>query len=127
VSDEVKQPRSLTAPLMALAGVALALWLCAVMWAGWSGCSEAPQARAALPAARIDINTADAGTLEVLPSIGPAISQRIVSDRQTNGPYERPADLLRVKGVTEELLRRIEPFVCGFTGDANAAGAGGDR
>jgi DNA uptake protein ComE-like DNA-binding protein len=75
---------------------------------------------AALPAAQIDINRADAATLSALPSIGSALSQRIVEDRAANGPYAKPEDLLRVKGITSELLSRIKPFLVGFERSADA-------
>jgi DNA uptake protein ComE-like DNA-binding protein len=102
----------MTAPLIAMASIALAL-------AGWvtvGALREDPAeaSRDVLPVARIDINVADAATLEVLPSIGPALSRRIVEDREANGLYRSARDLLRVKGINAEVLRRIEPFIAPF-------------
>jgi competence protein ComEA len=99
---------------MAMAGVVLVLWIWAMIWSVSSDDDEQASEGASLPAAKIDVNTADAATLEVLPSVGPAIARRLIAYRAKHGPFRSAADLLRVKGVTEELLRRIEPFLVEF-------------
>jgi len=111
VQDEKRPRRSVVTPLVALACLAIAL---GIFLALRRASRDTPRA-GELPAAQIDINTADAATLMVLPSIGSALSQRIVEDRAANGPYGRPEDLLRVRGVTVEVLERIRPFLVGFT------------
>lgn len=63
------------------------------------------------PAWRIDVNHADAATLEVLPGVGPGLAERIVHDRAVHGPFAGPSDLDRVAGVGPVLLERIRPFV----------------
>src|SRR5215469_7568323 len=45
---------------------------------------------------RINVNTADAETLATLPGVGPTIAQRIIEGR----PYQKLADLEKVKGLT---------------------------
>lgn len=58
----------------------------------------------------VNINTADARTLETLPGIGPALAARIVADREARGPYARPEDLKRVTGIGDknfEALRNL--------------------
>jgi competence protein ComEA len=93
-----------------MAGLGLALWVIAfVRAAGSSGVEPA-----VVPPAKIDVNTADASMLQVLPSIGPTLSRRIVEDRKANGPYKTSRDLLRVKGITETVLERIRPFLLGL-------------
>lgn len=52
----------------------------------------------------ININTADAQTLQRLPGIGEKRAQDIVADRAANGPYRYPEDLTRVSGIGEETL-----------------------
>jgi hypothetical protein len=112
VQDEKRSKSSVGTPLVAMAALALVLGI------GLAVAMRGGDARPveALPGAKIDINTADAATLSALPSIGTTLSGRIVADRAANGPYARPEDLMRVKGVTAELVRRIEPFLVGFTG-----------
>lgn len=50
----------------------------------------------------IDLNTADAEELTSLPGIGPVLAQRIVSYRQTVGPFEEAADIMAVSGIGEK-------------------------
>jgi DNA uptake protein ComE-like DNA-binding protein len=94
----------------AAAGVCLALWVAAALWAAKLSCAEGAPPGVS-PAATVDINSADAATLEALPGIGPTLSRRIVEERRAGGPYGRPEDLLRVRGVTPELVERIRRLV----------------
>jgi len=58
-------------------------------------------------AASVDINTADANTLEAeLSGIGAAKAAAIVAYRESNGPFKRLEDLVRVKGVGEKILEK---------------------
>jgi hypothetical protein len=96
--------------------VALALWGWAVVWAVRTGCSPvrrrgATDALGGLAPARIDVNSADADTLEVLPGIGRTLARRIVEEREARGPFGAGGDLMRVRGFTRELVEGIEPFV----------------
>lgn len=59
----------------------------------------------------IDLNTADATTLEELPRVGPALAQRIVEWRTTNGRFTSVDDLLGVSGIGEKLLAGIRDRV----------------
>ena len=59
----------------------------------------------------INVNSADAPTLRLLPGIGPMIAHRIIEHRQRAGPFHSPADLERVKNIGPHTRRRIEPFV----------------
>ncbi|MBX2853294.1 MAG: helix-hairpin-helix domain-containing protein, partial [Phycisphaeraceae bacterium] len=44
----------------------------------------------------IDPNAADLDTLCLLPRIGRGIAQRIITDRDANGPFRSAADMARV-------------------------------
>lgn len=61
---------------------------------------------------RIDLNRADGAQLESLTGIGPALARRIIEDRRTNGPFETPEALIRVKGIGERSLARMADRVC---------------
>ena len=62
----------------------------------------APQALLAGP---VNINTADAETLDAeLVGIGPALAAAIVRDREENGPYESAEELTRVRGIGESVI-----------------------
>lgn len=57
---------------------------------------------------RININTADIWLLDALPGIGESTAQRIVDYRVENGPYECVEDLLKVKGIGDSTLMKLE-------------------
>lgn len=68
----------------------------------------------ALPAmaadGQVNINTASAEQLEMLPRIGPAIAGRIVEYREAQR-FEAPEDLLLVKGIGEKTFDLLEEYV----------------
>ncbi|MDN4481419.1 ComEA family DNA-binding protein [Demequina muriae] len=58
----------------------------------------------AAPAGPVDLNSATAQQLEELPGIGPVIAERIVAEREANGPFASLEDLTRVSGVGDALV-----------------------
>lgn len=58
----------------------------------------------------IDINTADEELLQRLPGIGPALAERIVADREANGPFATVEELTRVSGIGEKTLEALLPY-----------------
>jgi len=56
----------------------------------------------------ININTASQTELESLPGIGPALAQRIIAYRESNGPFTDPAQIMEVKGIGEASYERIQ-------------------
>lgn len=71
-----------------------------------------PSPRRLAQTARLNVNTASAAELELLPGIGPALAGRIVEDRQANGAFGSVDDLDRVKGIGPKTLDRIRDLVC---------------
>jgi len=59
----------------------------------------------------IDLNNADQAALESLPRIGPALAQRIIEWRDTNGRFQSVDDLLAVPGIGEKLLAGLAELV----------------
>lgn len=59
----------------------------------------------------IDLNGAEQAELETLPRIGPAIAERIIEWRETNGRFGSVDDLLAVSGIGEKLLAGIRDLV----------------
>ena len=51
---------------------------------------------------KVNINTATAEEIAQLKNIGSTYAMRIVEYRQENGPFEKPVDILKVKGIGEK-------------------------
>jgi competence protein ComEA len=70
---------------------------------------------------RVDVNNADAATLETLPGIGPAMAERIIAGR----PYKNLDDLGKVKGLSKSKLDALKnDVVFGMSTRARPAVAG---
>jgi competence protein ComEA len=63
------------------------------------------------PSGVVNINTADADQLQLLPRIGPALAGRIIDFRDANGPFASVEELVAVKGIGENSLTRLQPYV----------------
>ncbi len=128
----------LTHRLASLAGIGL---LVAAMGGTWSPASAAPPwspTRPAAPASsspattptapedaghssaksahrdltgKVNLNTATEDQLMLLPTVGPAKAERIVTWRKKNGGFKRTADLRHVKGFGYKTFKRLEPFL----------------
>lgn len=61
----------------------------------------------ALPQGAVAVNEAGADELDALPGVGPAIARRIIEEREKNGPFFFPEDLLNVKGIGEKTLDKL--------------------
>lgn len=59
----------------------------------------------------INLNTASAGELELLPGIGPALAQRIIQDREQRGLFRSVNDLDRVSGIGPRTIQRLRDKV----------------
>ena len=70
---------------------------------------------AALPAGAaegvVNINTADAAALGLLPGVGPSTAGRIVEFRTENGKFEAATDLMLVRGIGERSFERMRSYV----------------
>ena len=66
----------------------------------FAGVAVAGTPAATAPVERVNINTADAATLDrVLVNVGPAKAQEIIDYRKTNGPFRSIDQLALVKGI----------------------------
>jgi competence protein ComEA len=62
----------------------------------------------------VNINSASVAELETLPGVGPATAQKIVDDREKNGPFAAPEDLMRVPGIGPKKFEAMKDLVtCG--------------
>lgn len=68
----------------------------------------------------IDVNTASAAELELLPGIGPAMAARIIEDRQANGLFASLDDLDRVRGIGPRTIDNLRSSAAALNGQASA-------
>lgn len=59
----------------------------------------------------VNLNSATIADLDSLPRIGPAIAQRIVDWRETNGRFTSVEDLLAVPGIGDKMLASLRDLV----------------
>src|SRR6185295_6567711 len=69
--------------------------------------ATAPKEKMAAPAAIVNLNTATAAELEVLPGIGPKVAARIVEYRQKKGPFKKIEELMNVQGIGEKSFLKL--------------------
>ena len=60
----------------------------------------------------VNLNTAGVDELDELPGVGEATARAIVEDRELNGSFSAPEDLMRVSGIGEKKFARLEGMVC---------------
>ena len=60
---------------------------------------------------KVNLNTAGAARLELLPGIGPVTARAIVEYRSEHGPFAQLSDLKRVPGMGAGKVEKIRPFV----------------
>ena len=56
----------------------------------------------------VNINLADKQQLMSLPGVGEATADAIIRDREANGPFLIPEDLMRVSGIGEKKFERLK-------------------
>lgn len=84
---------------------------------------EPPAAAQAQGTQLVDINSAGLEELMSLPGIGQVRAQAILDDREENGPYRYPEELVRVKGIGEGILENIlDQITTGGYADAQNTG-----
>ncbi len=59
----------------------------------------------------IDINKADASTLESLPGIGPKTAEKILLYRKNYGEFLKKEDIIKVKGIGEKKYKNIKKYI----------------
>lgn len=62
--------------------------------------------------APVNLNTAGVEELDELPGVGEATARAIIEDREENGPFTSPEDLMRVSGIGEKKFARLEGLIC---------------
>src|SRR5262245_47739175 len=67
----------------------------------------------------VNINTATAEELELLPGVGPARARAILEYRKAQGEFKQVDDLRQVAGIGDRALEQLRPH-CVLTGKTTA-------
>jgi comEA protein len=59
----------------------------------------------------VNINSASADSLELIPGIGPVYASKIVENRNANGRFQSIEDITRVKGIGSKTFEEIEKYL----------------
>lgn len=60
----------------------------------------------------VNLNNASVEQLDELPGVGEATAHAIIEDREANGPFTTPEDLMRVSGIGEKKFAKLEGMIC---------------
>lgn len=73
---------------------------------------DAPKERKSLqPGRKININTALAGDLQLLPGVGEVTAERIIEYRESKGPFRKAEDLKKVKGIGDKKFEQLIQYI----------------
>lgn len=59
----------------------------------------------------VNINTAEAAQLALLPRVGPKAAERIIEYRKANGGFRKATDLMQVKGIGDKTFELLSPYI----------------
>ncbi len=59
----------------------------------------------------VNLNTADAAQLSLLPRVGLKAAQRIVDYRTEHGPFQKTTDIMQVKGFGDKSFERLSAYI----------------
>lgn len=105
---------------LVLAAALLTVWHLRLPYntASWRMTQSSARARsgermgAAMPTGDVDVNRATAQELQALYNVGPVLAQEIIAERETNGLFHYPEDLINVKGIGQKTLDRMLEQLC---------------
>lgn len=60
----------------------------------------------------VNLNNASVEQLDELLGVGEATARAIIEDREANGPFTTPEDLMRVSGIGEKKFAKLEGMIC---------------
>jgi competence ComEA-like helix-hairpin-helix protein len=73
--------------------------------------SRTPSATAEPLSGSVSVNTAALDELTTLPGVGPSLAESILYERERNGLFYYPEDLLCVRGIGEKTLEKLLPYL----------------
>ncbi len=76
-----------------------------------AGSAVSPSGGAPSAGGKVDLNRASAAELDTLPGIGPSTAQKIIDDREANGPFKTIEDLMRVSGIGQKKFDSLKELL----------------
>src|SRR5437016_3394248 len=73
--------------------------------------ADAQQQPSVAPSGVVNINSADATQLSLLPRVGMKAAARIVDYRKEHGAFKKTTDLMQVKGFGQKSFDRLSSFI----------------
>ena len=61
---------------------------------------------------KVNINSATAEQLDTLPGVGESTAEKIIADREANGPFSSIEDLKRVSGIGDRKYAELADLIC---------------
>jgi competence protein ComEA len=82
------------------------MFLLAISMSAFADAAPAPASSSV-----VNINTADASQLSLLPRVGAKAAQRIIDYRTQHGPFKKTSDLMQVKGFGDKSFKALSAHV----------------
>jgi len=73
--------------------------------------AAAPDRAPRAPQRPVNLNTATVTELMQLPRVGQKTAERILAFRKQHGGFQRPEELMNVKGIGEKSYAKLKPFL----------------
>lgn len=89
----------------------LPILIALIALASISATTFAAEAAPAVPSGVVNINTADASQIAMLPRVGLKAAQRVVDYRNQHGAFKKTTDLMQVKGFGEKTFERLNAYL----------------
>lgn len=83
----------------------------ALILAAVSSAAFADSAPAVSQPGVVNINSADASQLALLPRVGQKAAERIIAYRTEHGPFKKTSDLMQVKGIGAKTFEGLSQYV----------------
>jgi competence protein ComEA len=83
--------------------------------------SATPDRAPRAPQRPVNLNTATVTELMQLPRIGQKTAERILAFRKQHGGFQRPEELMNVKGIGEKSYAKLKPFLSAPAAPRSAA------
>ena len=78
---------------------------------GLAGTGIAADTASPAPSGVVNLNTADASQLSLLPRVGAKAAQRIIDYRHEHGLFKKTSDLMEVKGFGDKKYRSLAAYL----------------